>query len=453
MNDDLNDESIDLSAWDPELPPAGFADRVMAKVSQESPRKTVSRVRWIATGGVFAMAAAFLLYASTRTPSSGIAKADHDRIEVKLGDRAIAVLEPGAELKWNGPHVEQTKGDVFYRVEKGDGFDVHTAEGDVAVKGTCFRVKLKGDEMATRDWKMGALGALGASALFVGVYEGKVAVSHANESKMVTAGQAAGVSNEHGVVVGDMETGALAAAAGGDNGGDPLLTANRNLVDTVSQYRKRLEAIEGEKKELAERLKGAEKDLDREQRGPDAAPIKNEFDLSQDDLVTLAKEGTLKFSDPCTKKDYRPDADALTRLGLSPQDGDTIAAAYKVANDWREKQMRPICIEAIGRSELTERMPVDGCMHIVSDLLSETNSVERKEAQQMAVDIRAGLRPMPKPGEKVSPLTRMMLSASQVGKVLEDELAKSFGPEEAHRLIYTKDGLCMGQHTWGGRKK
>jgi len=450
MNDDLKDESIDLSAWDPELPPSDFADRVMAKVSQGAPRKTASRVRWLATGGVFAMAAAFALYASTRPPSSGIAKADHDRIEVKLGDRAIAVLEPGAELKWNGPHVEQTKGDVFYRVEKGDGFDVHTAEGDVAVKGTCFRVKLKGDEMATRDWKMGALGALGASALFVGVYEGKVAVSHANESKMVTAGQAAGVSSGQSVVVADMETGA--AGLNAERAGDPLMAANRNLVDTVSEYRKRLEAIEGEKKDLAERLKGAEKDLEREKRGPDAASEKNEFDFSQDDLVALAKEGTLKYMAPCTKKDYRPSPEALNKLGLSPQDGDIIAGVYKKVNDWREAQMRPACIEAIGRSELTEHLPIDGCMHLVSDMLSETNNKERHEAQQAAVEIRAGLRPQPKAGEKVSPLTRMMLASAQLGKVFEDELAKNYGPEEAHRLVYS-DELCMGHSTWGGPKK
>jgi hypothetical protein len=246
---------------------------------------------------------------------------------------------------------------------------------------------------------------------------------------------------------------AQGGAAGARSGDGPpeeaLETANKNLVETVSDYRSRLDRLETQKKDLEKRLTTAQEELDAEQRGPDAAPKKHEYDLSRDDLVALAKDGTVKFISPCSKKDYRPDAETINALGLAPGDADVIAAAYKKTLAWREAEMRPMCQEALGKSELTERMPVSGCMHAVADLLSEMDNKARRDAQQLAADIRAGVKPMPGPGEKLPPLTRMMLASMQQAKVLEDEIAKSLGPGEAHRIVYSEK-LCMGHSSWGG---
>jgi hypothetical protein len=114
--------------------------------------------------------------------------------------------------------------------------------------------------------------------------------------------------------------------------------------------------------------------------------------------------------------------------------------------------MRSVCQEVVGKSDLSERMPVDSCLHLVSDFLAETDPKARREAQQLAVDIRAGLKPMPGPNEKLPALTRLMLASVQQLKVFEDELGKNFGPAEAHRITYS-DALCMGNSTWGGGKK
>jgi hypothetical protein len=330
---------------------------------------------------------------------------------------------------------------------------VHTAAGDVDVTGTCFRVDVKAsgrsDEMQARDVKMGALGAALALGMSVAVYEGKVAVSHAQERVTLKAGESADVSDADGVVVTSAKLGAGGAAGSQDA---PLEEANKSLVVTVSDMKKRLETIESQKKDLEQKLSQAEEKLKAEQSGADGAPAKSDFDLSQDDLVALAKEGTLKYRVPCSKQaGYKPDADVVNKLGLSPQDADTIANAYKKVAEWREKNMRPICQEVLGKSELTDKMSVDSCMHLVSDFLSETDPKARTEAQQLAVDVRAGLK-TPPPGEKMPPLTRMMLASTQQIKVFEEELAKSFGPDEAHRITYA-DGLCMGHSTWGGGKK
>ncbi len=450
---------LDISAWDAEEPPVDFAERVVRSARAEgagaSGARAGGRLRayrpWLAGIGIAAAAAMGLLYAGTRPEPAGEASASDVRREVQIGDRAVRVLEPGARVRWSGSKVDQVEGDVFYRVERGDGFRVHTTAGDVDVKGTCFRVTLaereKEKDMTRRDLKVGAAGAVAAAAMLVAVYEGKVAVSHAKESVTLTAGERATASEARGVVV------AKGVASGARSGnGEPeeaLETANRNLVESVSDYRARLERLETQKKELEKRLTVAQEKLDAERRGPDAAPRRHEYDLSQDDLVALAKDGTIKFISPCSKKDYRPDADTLQTLGLAPGDADVIAAAYKKTLAWREAQMRPMCQEALGKSELTERMPVSGCMHAVADLLSETDNKARREAQQLAADIRAGLKPTPGPNEKLPVLTRMMLVSTQQAKVLEDEIAKSLGREEAHRIVFSEK-LCMGQSSWGG---
>ncbi len=99
-----------------------------------------------------------------------------------LGARGIAVLERGAHVAWNGDEVTQSAGDVFYRVERGGAFRVHTPSGDVQVLGTCFRVRVENEEngegaVNLRDLKVGAFGAALGAAAFVSVYEGKVAFS------------------------------------------------------------------------------------------------------------------------------------------------------------------------------------------------------------------------------------------------------------------------------------
>ena len=161
---DENEErplGLDLDAWDAQSPPGDFAERVLERVRAESKTRdeasrsattttatmTVERRRarrWgIVSAGVVATGIAAAIFLEVTAPfTKGEANAQ-DRIEVSIGGRAKAVLEPGAQVKWNGDDVEQAAGDVFYRVEPGAKFRVHTPAGDVEVKGTCFAVKVK----------------------------------------------------------------------------------------------------------------------------------------------------------------------------------------------------------------------------------------------------------------------------------------------------------------------
>ena len=181
------DDELDLSQWDVDEPPADFAERVVNAARHEqagareakgavAPAKDFRATRrlWLGATVALGLAASALFYVAGHQSTRGEASADGIRKEVKIGDRAVAVLEPGAAVKWNGSEVEQSRGGVFYRVERGDGFRVHTTAGDVDVQGTCFRVDLRNQEseMKSRDWKVGAVGALAATAMLVAVYEG-----------------------------------------------------------------------------------------------------------------------------------------------------------------------------------------------------------------------------------------------------------------------------------------
>jgi hypothetical protein len=429
---------FDLGEWEPQLPPRDFAERVLAEVR---PR----RRRWPYVVGTIAIAAGLLL-ALNRPPSSGEAIAK-DRIEVPIGSRGIAVLEPGASVKWNGDDVVQSTGDVFYRVERGARFTVHTPAGEVEVKGTCFSVKVR--EMQKRDFKVAATSAALSALAFVAVYEGKVAVSHAAERVDLVAGETAqtganGVKKTNGTV----DQAVASASNGTDN---PEMTANKNLVEQIGEYRSRLEKIAADKSELETKLQKTEAAL---AATKDGAPgvVKPEFDLSQDDWKDLAKEGTMKYQNPCinTKEPWQPSAESLNKLGLAPSDAPAITAAYKQSSDRLWGTIKPLCTAAVGSAEVATRIGPDTCISVILSTERDRDQDAATKAQQLVADIRAGNAPMPAPNAQLNPVTKLFLAMTDSSKDFENDLAQSFGPEEAHRLAYAESGMCVGRHVYGG---
>src|SRR5262245_30539627 len=104
------------SEWEAQEPPPDFAEHVLGRALREHGQR--SR-RWFAIGGIaLAAAAAVALVVATRaSSSSGPGHGDvrtAERAEVRIGSRAVAVMEPGAHITWRGDTVEQDAGDVFY---------------------------------------------------------------------------------------------------------------------------------------------------------------------------------------------------------------------------------------------------------------------------------------------------------------------------------------------------
>lgn len=461
MSDD-NDKplgaELDMTKWEAQSPPADFAERVLAKVREAEPRLVaVSRKPrqhvWLGAGvaAVLTLAAAIAIKVSVAPPSRGEATAE-SRTEVAIGSRAIAVLEPGAHVQWDGDEVQQPNGDVFYRVEKGAKFRVHTPAGDVEVKGTCFTVKVS--DMQKRDLKSGAVGAALSALAFVGVYEGKVAVSHAGERVELGAGETAqaGASGVHrsgdlgaGQKEFDDQRAAVAEA-------ESVANANENLVAQVSEYRKRLETIAQQKGELEDKLKKSEDKLASLDASAPKGPKKNEFDLSADDWKELAKDGTMKMAIPCRHlNDWHPSADTLAKLGLAPQDESTLRGAFKKSNDRVWSTIRPLCAQMLGSPEVADKVGEMSCEHVILELSQRKDRETANEVMREVAEVRAGLRPMPGPNDPIgqTPLFKMFVALTSEMGSFESDLAQQFGPDEAHRLAYADD-MCMGHSTWGG---
>ena len=467
-------ESVDLEQWEPQLPPSDFADRVLARVRESegvdvagdvraAPSRSRAR-RWGAvTGGVAALALAAAVLLRVSGPASHGEAIAKERIEVAIGARALAVLEAGADVRWNGDDVVQSGGDVFYRVEPGARFTVHTPAGDVEVKGTCFAVKVRAlgaeregerTDMQKRDMKAGAVGAAISALALVVVYEGKVAVSHASDRIELRAGEAAQTGPD-GVkragVNGEDFDRDVAALQVGD---DPMSRANQNLVRQVGEYRTRLDALAKEKTELEKKLKKSEDHLAATQ---DGAPyvMKHDFDLSPDDWKELAKDGTVKYQLPCigTKNDaWSPSAEKLNALGLAPQDGKVLTDAYARSSQRLWGVIQPLCAASVGSPEVANRLGPGTCIHVVLDTENDRDRDATQRARRELGEIRAGMRRMPGPDEAMNPVLKMFLATTGASKSLEDDLAQSFGPEEAHRVVYSNE-LCMGSHEFGGSAK
>jgi hypothetical protein len=384
--------------------------------------------------GALAVAAAVLLFfALRRAPVQGEAIAK-DRTEVKVGDRAVLVLEPGARVAYRGDEVTQDGGDVFYRAS--GPMKVKTPAGEVTVKGTSFRVKVMKREIVS-----GVAGAAIGAALFVGVYEGKVAVSHAKGTADVAAGESVTVD---GGGEGEVKKGELTQSAQAFDD-EAMMAANRNLVDQVRLYKERLQTIETEKTKVEKRLADAEQKLATADGGSAA---RHPFDLTADDWAEMAKNGVVKARTPCIKgPEWTPPAEQLQKAGLSPQDGAVIKNAYKASNDRVWRAVKPLCVQVVGKEELADHLGTGACIHLVHEVSYSKDRKGTEDAMRLVAEIRAGQKPMPGPNEVIHPEARLMLALSGELKAFEDDVAQSFGPEEAHRIAFS-DAFCMGSSTW-----
>jgi hypothetical protein len=202
-----------LDAWTPLAPPDDFADRVLAARHAEAPpaqpapraRRSLRRRLLVGGAAATAAAAAALTAFALRTPraTAGALVADR-RTTTALGDRAVAVAEPGGELTWRisddgAADVVQRSGDIFYRVERGGPFVVHTPAGDIRVTGTCFRIEINPMNTTHKIALSGLAGAALATAVLLTVYEGHVIA----ETRAAKTELAAGA---HATLTGDATT-------------------------------------------------------------------------------------------------------------------------------------------------------------------------------------------------------------------------------------------------------
>ena len=431
-----------FEAWQvDEGPSRGFAERVVAESIASTRHTARGRARRHRRIGV----------ATPAWMASGEATASAQRVEIAVGARARAVLEAGAHVSWSGDEVVQSSGNVFYRVEKRAGgapFVVHTPAGDVTVLGTCFRVKVS--DMNGRDVKAGAVGAAMGAMAFVGVYEGHVAVSHAQQTVDVRAGESAQIDARGPHATGDLSAGEKAMASA-PSAEEPLLAANANLAGQVQQYRSALADNEQARKALEAQLKAAQAKLDAQNAdGAAGAAAPNPNDLTPADWKRMADEGTLIAHYPCGQDgNYQPGDDLLSGAGLSPDDAPAIASAYQRAQQQMSDVITAACTAVVG-ADMASRLGPDTCEAVVRG--SQKGAASSADIEKVA-RIRAGELPMPAPNDpSVDPLERMLLAQTGAMPAFEKDLAQAIGPDAAHRVA-TSDALggCQSAFRSKGR--
>jgi hypothetical protein len=435
-------ERPDWEAWEPQEPPRGFAERVVETARRSQPPPMRSRAARVFAGLLLAAAMAVVVVFGIlrhRASARGAATAD-ERQEVRVGTRALAVLEKGARVTWNGDDVQQSGGDVFWRVEPGVRFTVHTPAADVTVKGTCFRVKVSGEEepMNARDARSGVVGAAIAATALVGVYEGKVAVSRAGQSVDLVAGQSAeagpgGVKRVGGGGPDEEAQGAAASTA--SEGEKALAQANANLADSVRTYRRRLEALEAEKKKVEKELSQAQAQL------TDGGVAKSDYDLSPQDWKELAKEGEMRARLPCANKEgqYGYSPKELNKLGLAPQDGPIIQQAFQTSHQRSWGVIQPLCSQALGGADVS-KIGQTACVSILMQQAADQNGAQEEEDIRQVAEIMAGTRPPPASGSQPDPLLVALLALAHETQNMQNDLTQSLGPDDARRAVFTEMG-------------
>lgn len=286
MNPTRRDEEYDAplpegarAAWTAMEPPDGFADRVLAA---RAPRRS----RGIVVAAVVSLAAGVALTVAGQQAlaPSRVAAGRWDgetQRELALGLRGTATASPHAQLSWTVDargvaHVMQPRGRVFYRVERGEAFDVETPAGTVSVLGTCFVVDVSEEAVMRREMLGAATGAALAAAVVVTVYEGRVALANSHGRVEAVPGQEARARADAAPRAADSRAGRVArerdalaeerdrlraqldeaeaqvrsVMLAGRDAKDPLLAENQKLREQLAQAR---EALSAERADVAER--------------------------------------------------------------------------------------------------------------------------------------------------------------------------------------------------------
>lgn len=428
MNDDELNESERgaLDAWAPLTPPPDFTDRVMA--ARAAP--ATKRAKWpFVAAGVASAAAAAILVFTLRDPShaaSGELLATATRTTNALGDRAVAVAEPDATLTWRldddgDAVIEQRAGDVFYRVDRGGAFVVHTPAGDVHVTGTCFRIEIKSMTKTKQLILSGTLGATIATGVIVTVYEGHVIADSKTGSRAeVVAGKRATMGPDGRTIVASADT--------PDRDGEALVA-----FDDRSATREQLiQRAAVQQTEIA-KLRTKVADLERASGRHDDAAEEGRawYDPSPERLAAWVGECQVRADEPGFDRWQPSTSLGKNERGLEPSELPQVnAALLEVQQQWKTL-VRSLYIEATGDTAGAETLSIDAMRGEIEEKgdRQEHNLLLQRIAQE-----RAGLIQPPADLSKTSPLERLFRAYIKLGDQSEQALAKRLGPERAKAI-------------------
>lgn len=445
MSDDepiLDDET--LRAWPAVRPPQGFVERVLAARAARSEHGRQS-LRWIAGAvGAVVVIATLVVFGLARSPSAaekGTIVAD-ERVESAVGTRAVAVAEAGAALSWlvepdGAARIEQPRGNVFYRVERGGPFVVVTPVGEIRVKGTCFRVEVMDMKIGKQALGGAAIGAVAMATILVTVYEGRVLLANEHGQTEVRAGERATFA-----AVGPPGP---AAAAREHAASKPKIIVAEAAPPPAGATREQLITRDAaQRREIAE-LRAHLAELEAEASGGGPAKQKQGgrsfFAPSKDELLQMAKDCTLQFDmPPLSLEPIKIPPKMAEKLGLTDGERSAIQEVTGEVVARALAQIRAIYVEVTGNAGAAEELSGTSMMREIEDKAGGTG-----QAMKLLAAERAGLVPPPADPSARPASERVFRVLQGIGDLVEQELAKRIGPERAHAIRAENDG--WQQHT------
>ncbi|HEY5938737.1 MAG TPA: hypothetical protein VIU61_28995, partial [Kofleriaceae bacterium] len=360
-----------------------------------------------------------------------------ERTTASLGRRAIAVAEANTQLQWRiaddgAASITQPTGDVFYRVERGGTFVVHTPAGDVRVLGTCFRVEVT--PMNKKHLVLsGATGAAIAAAVVITVYEGHVIADTKAAHTELRAGNRAMISPDGKATVGSLDEPVAATRA-------------RTLAEDRAATREELIVRSAEQRaELAKlRARLAEQDDSGGDLDEAAEPGRSWYDPSPERLKEWAAKCRVRSDSPGLDEMKPLDAKMASHLGLTPGEIPVVnALVTDLANDWR-KLVRALYVEATGDLNGADVLSVAA---MLGEIREKGGGNEASVVMQKISAERAGLAKPPTDLAKLTPYERLVRVQVEQGNATEAALAKKLGPERAKAI---RGDSWDQRRDWGG---
>ncbi|MCA9669413.1 MAG: FecR domain-containing protein [Myxococcales bacterium] len=454
------EEKQALEAWTPPVaPPADLAQQLLARLDDEdegeapqqqtapqqpAPQRRRLTLLAMAAAALLALGGVLLFALRPPVPRAG-AHVASERSTLRVG-RAIAVAEKGAALSWSVDDasgelvVEQRRGEVFYRVDKGRRpFIVRTPRGEVRVLGTCFRVEVR-PMRASRAGLIGAaVGAAAATLVFVSVYEGKVltASTHgraevkAGEKATLAAGKAPRVHDAHGAKA------RVARGAGkGDGRRAGALSSSAtaaSMPHTPAKLRQQNEQLRAEVADLRSKL---------EKASGEARKVKM-IDLSKEELLSMAKTCELRWDTPGLVGDVpKASSKIVKQLGMNDTERDGVNKAFSEFHERTKKVLRKLYVDVTGDAKGADELSLNALAH---EITSKSPRDEIKRAFRQLSHERAGLLAKPADPSKSSAVEQLYRYFMGVGDQVERDIGKAIGPDLARR--YREAGKGFGSQS------
>ncbi len=212
---------------------------------------------------------------------------------------------------------------------------------------------------------------------------------------------------------------------------------------------KELAKLKQEHVALKEALKASNEKMAELETAAGLTRDRHQFDLNQEDWRKLGEAGALMLRLPCASEESaRVDDEALDRLGLAPDDRPAIAEAYRHSRERQWAALGSACATALGGSiEKARERGLQSCKHLVIQHGQDQGNKTLDSVRRVA-SFRAGDSEAP-PKDSGNPLDSVMLALTREAGLFEAELAEALGPAEAHRVMFTQDGLCFVESTFG----